>query len=83
MVAGFQKDNMQQENLKNNAKNIITRGYMPTTTKNIIAFSVISVITLGAHSLGYMQAQSDCKHANKLIDHSVNERLLHAAEALM
>ena len=68
--------------LERKTLNILKKGWMPTSNKNLLTFTTMGVLMFvygqAAHTLGYTQAQADCKYQNAMIITNLHkEQLLH------
>lgn len=63
---------MNNDILERKAINILKKGWMPTSNKNLLTFTALGVLMFvfgqAAHTLGYTQAQADCKHQQGMIN---------------
>jgi hypothetical protein len=71
-----------QAELERKTLSILKKGWMPTSNKNLLTFAAMGVLMFvygqAAHTLGYTQAQADCKHQNAMITTNLHkEHLLH------
>ena len=69
------------QELERKTINILQKGYMPTSNKNLLTFVTISALIFAvgmpSYSFGYQQAQDDCAHNLQMygshIDHTLSQ----------
>ena len=68
-----------QAELERKTLSILKKGWMPTSNKNLLTFAAMGVLMFvygqAAHTLGYTQAQADCKHQNAMINTNLHNEL--------